>query len=257
MPMLDLIKPKNHPHIHWQDAVKTLILLAMSIYFAALIFTGNLGNYINLRFAWLAYVGAGGFLLLGLWSVRGLLQPHSHADHHEHHDHQHLPLSWAALGVVSIPLLIAIFIPSQPLGLEAVSGGISLQPISGVSAAASFNVPPENRNVLDWLRAFNQAQNPAELDGLPVKVSGFVYREPGMAANQFMVARFTLSCCVADALAIGLPVQVDNAAEFADGAWVEITGSLEAGQFTGELLPIIRPTTVEPIEAPANPYLYS
>jgi hypothetical protein len=135
--MLNLIKPKNHSHIQWQDAVKTLILLAMAIYFAALIFTGNLSNYINLRFAWLAYIGAGGFLLLGLWSVRGLLQPHSHADHHAHHDHQHLPLSWTALGIVSIPLLIAIFIPSQPLGLEAVSGGISLQPISGVRLVGS------------------------------------------------------------------------------------------------------------------------
>ena len=180
--MIDLIKPKNHPHIHWQDWLKAAILLGMGIYFVALISTGKLSNYINLRFAWLAYVGASGFLLLGAWSVRGLLQSHHHEHHdHEHHDHQHVPLSWGALSIVSIPLLIAVFVPSQPLGVEAVSGGISLQPISGVSAEASFSVPPENRNVLDWLRAFNQAQNPAELDGLPVNVSGFVYREPGHA----------------------------------------------------------------------------
>jgi uncharacterized repeat protein (TIGR03943 family) len=172
------------------------------------------------------------------------------------HAHAH-PLSWGAIGVVAIPLLIATLIPSKPLGAEAVSGGISLQPISGVSAEASFNVPPEKRNVLDWLRAFNQAENPAELDGLPVDVIGFVYREPGMSETQFMAARFTLSCCVADALAIGLPVQADDAGQFADGAWVHITGVLEAGEFNGDFLPVIRPQQIEAIDQPQNPYLYS
>ena len=254
--MINLEKAKNRPHIHWQDWLKALILLGLGVYFSLLIITGNLTNYINIRFAWLAYIGAVGFLTLGIWSVRGLLKPHHH-DEHEHHDHHHMPLSWSALGIVAIPLLIATFVPSQPLGAEAVSGGISLEPISGVNVAASFSIPPEDRNILDWLRTFNQTENPAELDGLPVKVIGFVYREAGMEATQFMVARFTLSCCVADALAIGLPVELDNAAEFADGIWVQIEGELQAGQFRGDLMPTIRPTSIEEIEAPKNPYLYS
>src|SRR6185369_6543633 len=94
------------------------------------------------------------------------------------HSNAHLPLSWSGIVVMSLPLLFAIFLPSEPLGADAISGAISLKPISGVSAEARFDLPPLERNVLDWLRAFDEASNPAELNGLPVDVVAFVYREP-------------------------------------------------------------------------------
>ena len=37
-----------------------------ALYLALLILTGNLSNYINQRFAWLVYVGAGIFIVLAL-----------------------------------------------------------------------------------------------------------------------------------------------------------------------------------------------
>jgi uncharacterized membrane protein YcgQ (UPF0703/DUF1980 family) len=92
--MINLETAKNRPHVHWQDWFKVLILLGLGAYFTMLIITGKLTNYINIRFAWLAYIGAIGFLALGLWSVRGLLKPHHH-DQHEHEHHHHTPLSSA------------------------------------------------------------------------------------------------------------------------------------------------------------------
>jgi putative membrane protein len=155
-----------------------------------------------------------------------------------------------------IPLALGIFVPSQPLGASAVNGDISMNAV-GFNTATAYQKPPLERNILDWLREFNATSNPAVLNGQPVDVIGFVYREPGMAENQFMVARFTMSCCVADAFAIGMPVEYAEAARFTDGDWIRIQGTLQAGKFREDTAPIIQPTSVEPAELPDNAYLYS
>lgn len=250
--MTNVIQVKQNNH--WQEWLKTLVLLGMALYFIVLIISGDLANYINLRFAWLTWVGAGIFCLLGLWSAyRTFFARNTPIVHSSNHT----PLTWGAIGVVAIPLILATAIPSQPLTADAISGGVSFEPIGGVQAEASYSIPPIERNVLDWLREFSRAENPATLDGLPVDVIAFVYREPGMTDTQFMAARFTLSCCVADAFAIGMPVEADNAQDFADGIWIRVQGTLQAGTFDGEFMPIITPTSIEEVETPETPYLYS
>jgi uncharacterized repeat protein (TIGR03943 family) len=239
----------------WREWLKTLILLGMAVYFGVLLATGTLANYINLRFAWLSWVALAAFLVLGLWSAYRLLRVGTPAA--GTHTSIHLPVSWGTIAIVALPLMLAVAVPSQPLTADAVQGGISMQAIGGVSAEARFDLPPEQRNVLDWLRVFDNTTTPAELDGLPVDVIAFVYREPDMQPTQFLAARFTLSCCVADAFAIGMPVDYADAASLTDGAWVRIRGTLRAGTFQDRQIPIIQPETVEPVDPPSTPYLYS
>jgi len=59
----------RHEHEAQIDRIawaKSLILFGMGVYLTLLMLTGNLDNYINLRFAWLVVVGALLFFLLGL-----------------------------------------------------------------------------------------------------------------------------------------------------------------------------------------------
>lgn len=238
---------------HKRDWVKAGLLLALGVYFVLLLLTGAINNYINQRFQWLVIVGAVLFVLFGLWQLKQLLGEHAYSTRESHTQE---PLTWKTLAIVAIPLILAVIFPSRPLGAEAINGGVSFAPV-GVGDSATFNRLPQERNILDWLREFNRVNSPASFNGQPVDVIGFIYREPYMAENEFMLARFTMSCCVADAFAIGMPVFLEGASEWETGAWVRITGTLEAGTFNGETLPIIRPTTVEPTEIPATPYLYS
>lgn len=249
-PEIKLQSQKNN----WQEWAKSVILLGLGIYFVVLIVTGNLSNYINLRFAWLSYLAAMIFLLLGIWSIVRLFTGHTLR---HRHSSTHLPIPWSGIVVVGLPLIFATLLPSQPLGAEAISGGISLEPVGGISTASRYNVPPIERNVLDWLREFDEVSNPAELEGLPVDIIAFIYREPDMPETQFMAARFTLSCCVADAFAVGMPVESDNADEWADGVWIRIQGTLGVGEFRGGQVPIIIPDSIEETDPPQNPYLYS
>ncbi len=251
--MTSLIKINRSSEQH-QAWTKALILLGLGIYFFGLIFSGKLNNYINIRFMWLSYLAGFIFIGLGLWSIRNLFQKEAH---HSHHHASHTPMTWSGIFMLALPLIFATFLPSQPLGADAISGSVSLDPIGGVSSEVRFDVPPLERNVLDWLREFDAVSNPAELDGLPVDIIAFVYREPEMTSTQFMAARFTLSCCVADAFAVGMPVDYDNAQTIEDGAWVRIQGTLQSGEFRGGQVPIIIPDTIEPTEIPNNPYLYS
>jgi putative membrane protein len=71
-----------------------------------------------------------------------------------------------------------------------------------------------------------------------------------------MVARFTVSCCVADASPIGLPVLYTGAGELAEGEWVRIQGMFRAGDFRGQTTPILQADTVETVAQPEHPYLY-
>lgn len=235
---------------------KTAILLAMGIYLSVLILTGNLTNYINIRFAWLAYVGAGIFFLLGFINLYGTLYPQQDEKlTYIAPPNNTYNITWGILAIVAFPLLLAVLIPSRPLGAEAVNGGISLNPV-GIDSALAFERSPLDRNVLDWLREFNRSDTPAEFNGQKVDVTGFVYREPNFLPEDFMVSRFTMSCCVADAFAIGLPVTAEDASQFEDGVWVRVQGDLKAHDFSDEFIPVVYATSIEIIEQPDQPYLY-
>lgn len=251
-------KLKNNPleSTDWRAWSKTALLLGMGIYLAVLILTGNLTNYINIRFAWLAYLGAGIFFVLGLIHLYGLMIPQEDdlSPYMEQPDSRY-SITWGILAVVAFPLALALLIPSRPLGVEAVNGGISFNPV-GVDTTQAFQLNPLDRNVLDWLREFNRSETPAEFNGQEVDVTGFVYREPAFLPEDFMVSRFTMSCCVADAFAIGLPVTYEGAREFTDGVWVRVKGRLQASDFDENFVPIVYATSVEVIEQPKQPYLY-
>lgn len=226
---------------------KTLILFGMGIYLSLLILTGSLDNYINQRFAWLVGVGALLFFLLALVNVHRSRHP-AQGEHAHHHYH----ITWDILLVVAFPLLLAILIPSRALGIEAVNGGVSLNPVG----VAGVRRSPLDRNILDWLREFDRAATPAQFNGMPVDVVGFVYREPSHPADGFMLARFTLSCCVADAFPIGMPVISVATGDLAEGSWLRVQGQLKASAFGGDFLPVVLAEAIERVDEPPQPYLY-
>lgn len=244
------LTPAPAPDTYVRAWSRVLILLGLSGYFAYNIATGNLSNYINARFVWLSYVATGLFFALGVASaVQVIERTRTRASVNAR------ALTWGVLVVGAIPLVFGVMVPSRPLGADAVNGSISTTAVRGANTAA-FAIAPENRNILDWLRSFNDSADYTAFNGQPVDVIGFVYREPTFADDQFMVARFTLSCCVADASALGLPVTYPAAATLEEGAWVHITGRMQVGDFGDDLMPIVQPDAVVPVEQPEHPYLY-
>lgn len=234
-----------------KEIAKAALLLGLAAYFAYNIVSGNVTNYINARFIWLSYLAAAILALFGIISAYVAMQPRDGAALRENH----INTRWGFLAIAAFPLLIGVLLPSRPLGAEAVNGSISLS-VGSFGVAQAGQKDPLQRNVLDWLRVFSQTATASNFDQQAADVIGFIYREPTFPPDHFMVARFTVSCCVADAGAIGMPVYWPDAEQFADGEWVQVRGLFQAGVFRDTTMPILQAETIALVAEPEHPYLY-
>lgn len=92
--------------------------------------------------------------------------------------------------------------------------------------------------------------------GKEVEVTGFVYKEPEFKENQLVIARFGISCCVADAVVYGIFSTMENAQNVKEDEWVKVTGTLSTTHFQDSELPYLQISHVEKVEQPENPYVY-
>lgn len=242
-------------HTHLQQWLQVAILAGLGVYFTYNIISGNLANYINERFVWLSWIAVLLFFALAGFSAYRIVRQDGTQTTYDFSSINMQTATWSVLATAAIPLVLGVMIPSQPLGAAAIQGSISTTAVRGVNESG-FSIAPENRNILDWLREFNGSSDHEVFNGQPADVVGFVYREPDFAPNEFMVARFTVSCCVADASALGLPVTATNAANFETGTWVQVTGEVQVGDFGEDVLPVIHGESITSVETPEHPYLY-
>lgn len=261
----------EHEHQHhlsgaWiQRCMQTLIVYLLGAYFVYLALPGgNLGNYINTQLlGWLTWVGAAAFFIIALVCTHELRRAslrHHHHNHQHDHDHHHAAGigSWLILGLLALPFLLGWAFPSKPLGGSAVSDlSTDVTSFNLGSTQPSVEIPSGERNILDWLRVLNSSANLREFEGQEIEVIGFVYRDAQIQQpDQFMAARFALSCCVADARAIGMVVQNAEGAALPQDTWVSVSGHIEIQHLNRIDTPVIVADTVEVIEPPSQPYLY-
>lgn len=219
------------------------------------ILTGTLYFYINQRFLWLVAFGGAAFLLLAWVSLRRRVHDHDR----EHHDHVHETVGspWA-LFVLSIPLLLGFLVPAKPLDSAALeSRGLTTNALlGGGGQAASLELPSDQRTVLDWIRAFNFATDPSIYAGETADVIGFVYHDDRLPEGQMLVSRFAVSCCVADAFAIGVIVESPDSANWASNTWVHVTGEMTVGVLDDAPYPHIVADSIKEVPVPPQPYLF-
>lgn len=235
------------------------VLLGLAAVLAIRHLDGSLGYYINLRYGWLTLVAIACLAVLGVAAlVAGLARGRVAAD-------TRVSLPWLGVVLLALPVALAL-IPPRPLGTDAMATR-ALQ-LGSVPAAAGLAGIAEAawaddggpRTVLDWLVLFHQADTGAadlnRFAGESARVRGFVYRDERFPTGTFMVSRFLLSCCVADAAPIGLAVRWPDADFLDDDAWVWVSGEFAVETFLEERIPVLVATEVAPAEQPPQPYLY-
>ncbi|WP_334074386.1 MULTISPECIES: TIGR03943 family putative permease subunit [Paenibacillus] len=92
--------------------------------------------------------------------------------------------------------------------------------------------------------------------GKEIEITGFVYREPDLADNQFVIGRIAVQCCTADASPYGVLAESGEAAAFKDDTWVKVKGTLGHTEYNGNTIIKIDVQEIEVMEAPGNPYIY-
>lgn len=252
-----------------QAALKGLLLLGLGIFLFTRITSGTLNYYISQRFDWLTVAAVIGLLVVGM-SYRYLLQeaedtpaapddpapvPSGEVDHHHGH-----ALGWSGFVLISLPIVLGLLVPPRPLGVAALqnreisAGGID----SVLPAAVRTSVVQDSseRTILDWVLAFHQGERPAETD--TADVVGFVYLDVATEEVQFTLTRFVVGCCAADAMAVGLPVNLAaglvSEGELEEGQWVRVVGQFAARG--GNDIPVLMAEQLEAVPEPNQPYLY-
>lgn len=99
-------------------------------------------------------------------------------------------------------------------------------------------------------------KNPEKFAGKKVEMFGFVYREDDFEQDQFVVARFGLSCCVADASVYGTLASIADGEKYKQDEWVKVSGVIKSVNYQDWVLPNVEVQSIEKIEQPKEPYVY-
>ncbi|MGJ9384145.1 TIGR03943 family putative permease subunit [Salipaludibacillus sp. CF4.18] len=95
-----------------------------------------------------------------------------------------------------------------------------------------------------------------QLIGKEIVMEGFVYREADFEEYTLAIARFSMTCCVADAGVFGTIIESDLAPEFDNDTWVEVKGTIDQSTYHEFTIPLIHPQQINTIEEPDQPYVF-
>lgn len=233
---------------------QALLLGALGIFLFSKVMDGRVLLYINQRFVLLVLLGALVLIFLAQLVLRERPAPDAD-DEDDHHGHGHDHRSGWGLFLLALPLLIGLLVPERPLGAQALSTrGVNVFAVGGSSGR--LGLPPEQRSILDWLREAAEDPSGAVYAGQSADVTGFVFHDPRLGNDQFMIGRFTIACCVADASALGLAVQTSGAQNLPANTWVRVRGVMDSTKLDGRTVPLILADSVEEIPEPEQPYLF-
>jgi putative membrane protein len=92
--------------------------------------------------------------------------------------------------------------------------------------------------------------------GKKIELDGFVYRQDNMKENQFVVGRFAIQCCSADASPFGVMAEYDRAKVLATDSWIHATGTIQKVTFNDTEIMALKLEKFEKIEEPKTKYVY-
>jgi uncharacterized repeat protein (TIGR03943 family) len=141
-------------------------------------------------------------------------------DAHEHH----LPrVAW----LLALPLVAAVLLQPPALGADAARREAAT--VSRPAAGAGFAPLPAPRDGAVDLRlgdiiARARFDPGRTLAGVPVRLTGFVVRDPDID-DGYHLTRFAMACCAGDALPLAVEVRGLDAPPPPDDTWVDVVGT--------------------------------
>lgn len=116
---------------------------------------------------------------------------------------------------------------------------------------------PEERSLIDWVRTLTVYPEPDAYTGQQVNVQGFVIHLPDLPEEYFLISRFVITCCAADAYPVGLPVKLSQSrSAYAPDTWLQIQGEMSTETLGDQRQLTIVANSIKEIPEPPNPYEY-
>ncbi len=233
---------------------KGLVLRGIGLFLFLLWMRGSLLLYIHERFVWLAV--AASIVLVWLGAVYHTTRVRGHTCQYHHHGE----FSWGGLLLVLLPLVFGLMAPRKPLGADALQNRtIGVETMASLAVPDSSRVllkPNRTRTLLDWVLLFLTEHDWDTFSGEQADVTGFVFRKEEMDAKTFMLSRFVVTCCAADAVPVSLMISWPGSDSLEIDQWVDVSGHIEIRRLDGTPTPVLTAETVMLRDIPEQPYLY-
>lgn len=91
--------------------------------------------------------------------------------------------------------------------------------------------------------------------GQKISFSGYVYRVYDFKDNEFVLARDMVVNSNFQTLVVGFMCSYDNAKDFKDNSWVELTGKITKGYYHGDI-PVIKVESIKETSKPSDSTVY-
>ncbi|MGH2674353.1 MAG: TIGR03943 family putative permease subunit [Actinomycetota bacterium] len=216
-------------------------LAAWAGVFWFLLISGRTSLYLSSRTAWVVPTGAIVLTVAAAGRLATLRAPRP--------ERLSARTSWT-VGFIVLPAAIVLALPPTALGSYAASRR-SLS--AGFAGAAA--IEPGDRVTLAAVAAgvwSDQARRAlVERAGSRVTFDGIVTLREGSPADEFVLTRFIVSCCVADALSVQVRVVGAPPGRFEEDQWVRVSGTFYP---VGREV-VVDASAVRPIPQPQDPYL--
>jgi uncharacterized repeat protein (TIGR03943 family) len=222
------------------------ILTLWAVFFVVVWWTGTSDRYLGSRTQWIVPFGAVALALASLAYGFGYFRARRRGPA--------LTLREAvSLFALLVPLAAVLLVPHAALGSFAAArkGGVTF-PLARPAAPSA----PSEASFLDIRVAEGDRDFAADAgirEGVQVRLLGFVTRSKDVPPGTFELARFYIACCIADAEAVGVPID-DHALggrRFAHDTWLAVSGSLEQ---RGKRF-VVAAERIARVPAPKQPYL--
>ncbi|MFA6940880.1 MAG: TIGR03943 family protein [Clostridiaceae bacterium] len=245
--------------------IKIIILFGYSIFSINSIRTGKIKLYVHPRIVPFIIFGIIVMIIIGMISVKDLCSAYKRK------------VRFSKYLIYIIPLIMAFSIKAKAIDSSMIrnkSITINQNTNSMASASKTQNIdyssisPSEGKklniegntiivndeNFVFSLDELNE--NIKKYEKMKIKITGFVYKDKSFKENEFVAARFMMTCCTADMQVVGLMCNFQNTKALNNDTWVEITGKLEKSDYQGQVSACIKVDSIKKISKPDNQYVY-
>jgi len=237
------LRERTSARVSPSRVLDALALGSWTAVFWFLLITDRTSLYLSTRTAWVVPTGA---ILLTVGLVGRLLSLRSI-------DPKPITArSAVGIGLIVVPVIIVLALPPASLGSYAASRRSTFS--SGGVVASAGDIASGDLSLLDVAGGQRSGEGFAALvdrAGERVDFTGIVTKDPGAPADEFVLTRFLISCCVADALSVNVRVVGAPPGRFKADQWVRVSGRFyPLGRDV-----IVDSTEIVAVERPKRPYL--
>jgi uncharacterized repeat protein (TIGR03943 family) len=239
------VRPTSAPRAHWSAArlAGAFVLGAWAAAFWFLLLTGRDALYLSTRTEWVVPIAA---VLLSAATLGRLASARTARP--EALVRRELGVTVAML----VPVLLLTALPPATLG--AYSADTRAAVSSSRFSASTTDIASGELTLVDVAAAQTTPEGERALArraGETASFVGFVARYDGTPADEFVLTRYVVSCCVADATTASVRVVNVTPGAYEDNGWVEVTGAIYP---IGREV-IVNASSIRTVPRPERPYL--